>query len=161
MVSCHRHVRKICFEGLFLMFLVSMLRIGYYVKQMKSIQCVNPSSLIYMRVQVNSTVIANTCWLIQTFKYQCRGFQVNFQSILIYNLPTKNDFWSKCPHHMVGYTIDLGSMFSLFHWFRIWHISIIHCAKFEVYTCSLCDVETIPINAWSPEFNNVYSFLNL
>ena len=61
-----------------------------------------------------SSTIANICWLIQTFKYQCCGFQVHFKSILAYNLKTKSDFWSKCPHHIMGYMIDLGSMFSLF-----------------------------------------------
>ena len=31
--------------------------------------------------------------------------------------------------------------------YTIWHISNIDCAKFEVYTCSICDVMTLPINA--------------
>ena len=45
----------------YLVFLVSMLRTGCYVKQMISIQFFNPSS--------NSSTIVNIDWLIQTFKY--------------------------------------------------------------------------------------------
>ena len=67
-----------------------------------------------MRAQVNSNTIANICWLIQTFKFQCCGFQVHFKSNLVYNLKTKSDFWSKCPHYIMGYIISLGSMFFLF-----------------------------------------------
>ena len=73
------YVRKIYLEGLFLMFVVSMLRTGYYVQQMKSIRFFNSSSVIYMRTQVNYSTIANICWLIQTFKYQFCGFQVHFE----------------------------------------------------------------------------------
>ena len=93
-----------------MMFLVSMLRTGCYVKQMKSIKFFNPSSVIQMRAQVNSNTIANICWLMQTFKYQCCGFQVHFKSILVYNLKTKRDFWSTCPHYIMGYIIHLGSL---------------------------------------------------
>ena len=82
----------IYFEGLVLMFLVSMLRTGCYVKQMKSIQFFNPSSVIYMRTLVNSSTIAYICWLIQAFKDQFCGFQMHFKSILVYNLKTKGDF---------------------------------------------------------------------
>ena len=53
------HVRKIYFAGLFLIFFGSMLRTGSYVKQIKSIQIFNPSSVIYMRAHVNSSTIAN------------------------------------------------------------------------------------------------------
>ena len=88
-----------------------MLLTGCYVKQMKSIQLFNPSSVIYMRAQVNSSTIANICWLIQTFKYQCCGFKVLFKSIWMYKLKTKSDFWSKCPHYIMVYMINLGSMF--------------------------------------------------
>ena len=35
------------------------------------------------------------------------------------------------------------------------YISIIHCAKFEVYTCSICDVVTIRITACSSSFNTL------
>ena len=48
-----------------------------------------------------------------------------------------------------------GLYISYFHWFWIWHILIIHCAKFEAYTCSICDVVTIPINACSSLFNRL------
>ena len=44
-----------------MMFLVSMLRTGCYVKQMKSIQFFHPSSVIQMRAQVNSNTIAKIC----------------------------------------------------------------------------------------------------
>ena len=110
------HGHKIYFYGLFPMFLVSMLRAGCYVKQMKSIQFFDPSSVIYMIAQVNSSTIANICWSIQTFKYQCFGFQVYFKSIciIVYNLKTKSEFWSKCPHYIMGCIIKLGSMFFLF-----------------------------------------------
>ena len=73
-----------------------------------------PSSVIQMRAQVNSNTIVNICWLIQTFKYQCCGFHVHFKSILVYNLKTKRDFWSTCTHYMMGYIINLGSLFLLF-----------------------------------------------
>ena len=96
------------------MFLVSMLRTGCYVKQMRSIQLFDPSSVIQMRAQVNFNTIANICWLKQTFKYQCCGFQVHFKSILVYNFKTKRDFWSTCPHYIMGYMINLGSLFFLF-----------------------------------------------
>ena len=96
------------------MFLESMLRTGCYVKQMKSIQFFNLSSVIHKRAQVNSSTIAYICWLIQTFKYQCCGFQVHFKSILVHDLKTKSDFWSKCPHYIMVYIINLGSMFFLF-----------------------------------------------
>ena len=74
----------------------------------------DPTSVIYMRAQVNSNTMSNICWLIQTFKYQRFGFQVYFKSILVYNLKTKSDFWSKWPHYIMGYIINLGSMFFLF-----------------------------------------------
>ena len=80
------------------------------------------------------------------------GFQLHFKSILVYNLKTKSDFWSNCPHYIMGYIMNWGSRFFYVHWFRIWHISIIHCAKFEVYTCSICDVVSIPTNACSSLF---------
>ena len=61
-----------------------------------------------------SQPIDNICWLIQTSKYQCCGFQVHIKSILVYNLKTKSEFWSKCPHYIMGYIINLGSMFFIF-----------------------------------------------
>ena len=73
-----------------------------------------PPSIIYLRAQVNSSTIVNIYWLVQKFKYQCCGFQVHFKSILVYNLKTKGDFWSKCPPYIMGYVINLGSMFFLF-----------------------------------------------
>ena len=112
----------------------------------------NPS---YMGAQVNTSAIAHIYWLIQTFKYQSFGFQVYFKTILVYNLKTKSGFWSKCQRYMMGYITNLSSIFSYFHCFWIWHIWIIHCANFEVYTCSICDVVTIPINACSSLFNRL------
>ena len=111
-----------------------MLRTGCYVKRMESIQFFKHSSVIYTRVQVNSGTIANSCWLIQTYKYQCCRFQVHFISIF--------SVWFEAPK-------------SHFHWFCIWNISIIHSAKFEAYTCNICDVVTIPINDCSSLFNRL------
>ena len=71
---------------------------------------------IYMRAQVNSSTPANICGLIQTFKYQYWGFQVYFKSILVYNLKTKSDFWSKCSHYIMGYMIYWVSIFFIFSW---------------------------------------------
>ena len=42
------------------------------------------------------------------------GFKCIFISILVYNLKTKSDLLSKCPHHIMGYIINLGSMIFLF-----------------------------------------------
>ena len=85
-----------------------MLRTGCYVKQMKSIQFFNPLSVIYMRALFNNSTIVNICWMIQTFKYQCFGFQVHFKSISVYDMKTKSDFWSKYPHYILGYIINCG-----------------------------------------------------
>ena len=63
---------------------------------------------------MNSSTIANICRLIQTFKYQYCGFKMHFKLILVYNLKTKSNFWSKYPHYIMGYMINLGSMFFLF-----------------------------------------------
>ena len=81
---------------------------------MKLIRFFNPSSVIYMRAQVTSGTPVNVCWLIQTFKYQYWGFQVYFKSILVYNLKTKSDFWSKCPHYIICYIINWVSIFFIF-----------------------------------------------
>ena len=102
---------KYTFRVYFWCFLVSMLPTGCNVKKMKSIQFFNPSSVIYIIAQVNSSTIANICWWIQTFKYQCYGFQVHFKSVLVYNLKTKRDFLSKCPHYIMGCIINFGPMF--------------------------------------------------
>ena len=69
---------------------------------------------MYIIAQVNFSTIANIDWLIQTFKNQCCGFQVHFKSKLEHNLKTKRDLWSKCPHYIMGYIINLGSMFFIF-----------------------------------------------
>ena len=74
----------------------------------------NPSSVMYIIAQMNFSTIANICWLIQTFKNQCCGFQVHFKLKLEHNLKTKRDFWSKCPHYIMGYIINLGSMSFIF-----------------------------------------------
>ena len=119
--------------------LVSMLRTGCYVKQMKSIQFVNHSSVIHMRAHVNSSTIVNICWLIQTFKCQCWGFQVYFKSILVDSLKTKSDFFYLFSfikmstlhdglHNESGlyvFLIFIGLAFML-----ILLISFIHCSKF-------------------------------
>ena len=89
---------KYTFRVYYWWFLVSMLPTGCNVKKMKSIPFFNPSSVIYIIAQVNSSTIANICWLIQTFKYQCCGFQVHFKSVLVYNLKTKRDFFYQNVH---------------------------------------------------------------
>ena len=102
----------------------------------------NPSSVIYMRAQVNYNTIANIFWLIQTCKYQCCGFQVHFESSLVYNLKTKSDIWSKCPHYIMNYIINLGSLFFLVS--LVWNLTYIDyssCQIWSVYTQYLqcCD----------------------
>ena len=117
-----------------MMFLVFMLRTGCYVKHMISIQFFNPSSVIQMRAQMNSNTIANTCicWLIQTFKYQCCGFQVHFKSILVHNLKTKRDFWSTCTHYIMGYIINLGSLFFLLS--LVLNLAYIDCLLCQIWS---------------------------
>ena len=115
-----------------------VLRTGCYVKQIKSIQFFNPSSVTYMRPQVNSSTIANICWLIQTFQCQCCMFQVHFTWILVYNLKTKSDFWSKCPHYMMGYIMNLGSMhFLLSLVLNLAYIDYSFCVYMQYLRC--CD----------------------
>ena len=124
----------IYFEGLVLLFLVPMSRTGCNVKQMKSIQFLNPSSVIYMRALVNSSTIANICWLIQIFKYQCCGFQVHFKAILVYNLKTKSDFDQKYLHYIMHYIINFASMF--FHLSLVLDLAYIDyllCQMWSVY----------------------------
>ena len=109
-----------------------MLRTGYHVKQMKSIQFFNPSLVIYLRAQVNPSTIANICWLIQTLKYQFCGFQVHFESHMVYNLKTKSDFWSKYPHYIMDYIINLGSMFFLVSLF--WNLAYINYSLCQIWS---------------------------
>ena len=52
--------------------------------------------------------------LVLLFKYQCCGFQVHLKLIVVYNFKTKSDCRSKCPHYIIGYIINLGSMFFQF-----------------------------------------------
>ena len=109
-----------------------MLRTVFYVKQMKSIRFFNPSSVIYMRAQVNSSIIVNICWLIQTFKYQFFGFQVHFESNMVYNLKTKIDFLSKCTHYIVDYIKNLGSMFFLIS--LVWNLAYIDYSLCQIWS---------------------------
>ena len=119
------------------MFLVSMCPCFWLLCQTDEINTIfNPSSVIYViaQVQVNSSTIANICWLIQTFTYQCYGFQVHFKSILLYNLKTKRDFLSKCPHYIMGYIINLGPMFFLLSLvFNLAYIGYSLCQIWSVY----------------------------
>ena len=109
-----------------------MLYTDCYVKQIKSRQFFNPSSVKYMRAQVNSNTIANICLLIQTFKYKCYGFHVHFKSVLVYNLKTKSDFWSQFPYYLMGYIINLGSMFFLFSLFL--NLAYIDCSLCQIWS---------------------------
>ena len=86
------YVRKIYLEGLFLMF--CDVHVTHWILcQTDEINTVFQSFIgyIYMRAHVNSSTISNICWLIQTFKYQFCGFQLHFESNLVYNLKTKSD----------------------------------------------------------------------
>ena len=145
------HVREVYFEALFLMILVSMLCIGCYIKQMKSIQFFNPSSIIYVGAQVNFSAIANIYWLKPTFKYQSNGFRVHFKSILVYNWKTKSGFWSKCPHYIMGYKTNLGSIFFL--------LSMVLDLAYIDYS-SLCQIWNVYMQylRWC-DFLNKYLFL--
>ena len=129
------YVRKICFDGLFLM-IYGVHVTHWLLCQTDEIntQFVFQSLIgyIYMRAQVNSSTIANICWLIQTFKYQCCGFQVHFESIMVYNLKTKSNFWSKCPHHLMGYIINFGSMFFLES--LVWDLAYIDYSKCQIWS---------------------------
>ena len=71
------HVRRIYFEGLFM---ISCVHVTHWLlyQQMKSIRFFNPSSVIYMRAHVNSSTPANIHGLMQTFKFQYSRFQVYF-----------------------------------------------------------------------------------
>ena len=126
------HVRKIYLEGLFLMFC------GVHVTHWLSCQTdeintvFNPSSVIYMRAQVNSSTITDICWLIQTFKYQFCGFQVHFESNMVYNLKTKSDFWSKCLHNIMDYIINLGPMFFLV--LLVWNLAYIDYSLCQIWS---------------------------
>ena len=109
-----------------------MLRTRYYVKQMKSIPFFNPSSVIYMRAQVISSTIANICWLMQIFKCQFCGFQMHLESNMVYNLKTKSDFWSKCPHYIMDYMINLGPMFFLVS--LVWNFAYIDYSLCQIWS---------------------------
>ena len=94
----------------------------------------SPSLVIYIRVQVNFSTIDDICWLIQTFKYQCCGFQVYFKSILVYNLNSKSNYWSKCPHYIMGYIINWRCMFFLFSLvLNLAYIDHLLCQIWSVY----------------------------
>ena len=148
------HVRRIYFDGLFfLCFLVSILRTGFLCRY-------NFSTPHQLYRRWHRWILVPLLIFVDWHKHsntKCCGFKVHFKLILVHNLKAKDDFWSKCPHYIMDYIINLGPMFSYFHWFWIWHISIIHCAKFEVCTCSICDVVTIPINACPSIFNGLKS----
>ena len=113
--------------------LVSMLRTGCYVKQMKSTQFCNHSTVIYMGAQVISSDIT-ICWLIQTHKYQCFGFQMHFKSILVLNLKTKREFWWKRLHYIMGYITNRGFIFFYFHcFFYLAYMDYSLCQMWSVY----------------------------
>ena len=97
---------------------------------MKSIRFFN--TVIYMRAQVNSSTIANICWLTQTFKYQFCGFQVHFESNMVYNLKNKSDFLSKRPHYIMDYIINLGSMFFLVS--LVWNLAYIGYSLCQIWS---------------------------
>ena len=127
---------------------LSMLHIGCYVKQMKSIQFFNPPSVTY--IWGHWWILVQLLISIDWYKYsntKVLGSKciLNGFSSIIWR-PKVFFFLSKCPNYIMGCITDLGSIFFLFSLFWIWHILIISCAKFEAYACSICDVMTIPIN---------------
>ena len=65
------YVRKIYLEGLFLMF-CGVHVAHWLLYQTDEINTVFQSFIgyIYMRAQVNTSTLADICWLIQTFKHQ-------------------------------------------------------------------------------------------
>ena len=79
-----RKVYKCTWTGYFWCFFMSILRNGCYAKQTKSKHFFNPAPITFMGAQVKSSAIANTCWWIQTFKWQCFGFQGHFKPIWVY-----------------------------------------------------------------------------
>ena len=90
-------------------FLVSMLRSGCYtcINQMKSIQLFISSSVIY--IWGRRWILVLLLIFVDWYKHS----NTNFKSILVYNLKTKSDFWSKCPHYIMNYISNLGSTFFL------------------------------------------------
>ena len=110
---CYMSV-KYTLRGYFWFFVCVHVTHWLLCQQMKSMLFFNPSSVIYMKAQVNSTTLANIYGLIQTLKYQYWGFQVYFKSILVYDLKTKGVFWSNCSHYIVGYIINWVSIFFIF-----------------------------------------------
>ena len=129
------HVRKYTLRVYFWCLVVSMLRTGCYVKRMESIQFFKRSSVIYTRVQVNSGTIANSCWLIQTYKYQCCRFQVHFISIFSVWFEAPKRLLSKCLQYVMGNIINSGSMF--------WPFSLVLHLEYIDY--SLCQTWSVYI----------------
>ena len=102
------NVRKNYLDGLFLMF-CGVHVTHWLLCQTDEINTVFQSFIGYIYEgtgqvnSVNSSTIANICWLIQTFKYQFCGLQVHFESNMMYDLKTKSDLWSKCPDYIMDY----------------------------------------------------------
>ena len=127
------YVRKIYLEGLFRMF--CGVHVTHWLScQTDEINTVFQSFIgyIYMRAQVNSSTIANICWLIQTLKYQFCGFQVHFESNMVYDLKIKSVFWSKYPHYTMDYMINLGSMFFLVS--LVWNLAYIDYSLCQIWS---------------------------
>ena len=92
---------------------------------------------------MDASTIANICWLIQTFKYQCSG-----------SMRISNRFWciiwkqkrflikkkKKYPHYIIGYLINFGPMFFIFSLFlNLAYIGYSLCQIWSVYTqCLRC-----------------------
>ena len=126
------YVRKIYLEGLFLM--VCGVHVTHWLScQTDEINTVLQSFIgFYMRAQVNSSTVANICWLTQTFQYQFCGFQVHFESNVVYNLKNTSDFWSKYPHYIMDYIINLGSMFFLVS--LVWNLAYIDYSLCQIWS---------------------------
>ena len=148
-------------EGLFLMLWCPCYALVVMSKRWNQYNC---STLHRLYIWGHRWILVNICWLIQTFKYQCCRFQWHYKLILVYNLKTKGDFFfikmstlqngSRNKFGLYVFLIFIGFEFCRYRLF-------IHCAKFEVHTCSIADVVTIPINACSSSFNRLKCCLTL
>ena len=113
-----------------------MLRTGYYVKQMKSIRFFNPSSVIY--VWGHRWILALLLIFVDWYKHSntnFSGFQVHFESNMVYNLKAKSDFWSKWAHYIIDYIINLGSMFFLAS--LVWTLAYIDYSLCQIWSVSM------------------------
>ena len=100
----------------------------------KQYHCSSLHGSYILGVQVNFSVIAIICWMIQTIKYQCCGFQGHFKSTWVYDLKTKSDFDQMSTlydelHNIFGlyiFFISIGSKFGIYQLFAVLNLECIH-----------------------------------